>query len=83
MMVKKYHPSWDGVRSQRLVVLEEPTLLLPDLCDHCFEDITSHFQGDDIWLEIERREDEFRRNCRVVGFKPIIKPTAEALSYCI
>ena len=66
---RKYHP--------------EPQLLLPDLCDHCYKDITSHFTGDDVWLEIERREEKFKNNFVVVGFEPIIEPTAAAISYQI
>ena len=80
---RKYHPSLDGSPRGRLYEAAEPQLLLPDLCDHCYKDITSHFTGDDVWLEIERREEKFKNNFVVVGFEPIIEPTAAAISYQI
>ena len=76
---KKYHPTWDGVQSPRLYETERPTPLYPDLCDICFRDIVTY--GEEGWLEYERRSQEFRQNFRVVGFVPIIEPTAEAIAY--
>lgn len=77
---RKYHVTGP---TPRIHEAAEPQLLLPDLCDHCYKDITLHFTGDDVWLEIERREEKFKNNFVVVGFEPIIEPTAAAISYQI
>ena len=59
------------------------SIVLPDLCDGCHNDITSHFSGREMYEEVKRREQWFNKNFVIIGFKPIIEAKDEALSYSI
>jgi hypothetical protein len=44
-------------------------VLLPDLCDKCYNEITAQFpDGDMAYAEVKRREEEFKKNFVITGF---------------